>query len=518
VGCVSADLRAVRRGRPGRTTQERLVPRAGGGRQPRLRRQLHLAQVLLAAAGLSPTRALPPPWRPSTPRRWAHLRLAGAPVRRRMRGHHGDGQSAATVAGSGFLGWSKVHRAARPVAGRPVGDPHWPVHVTLANMTRGADGRWSTVAGRWSTVAADERDLMRPAPAVDQADPGAGAQRAAPPLRGELSPATPAPGASGCRPRRCGRLPSAARRSRRCWPTSGSTRGGVPGGAVGGPSSAPGGRGRRRPRPAPAAGTRRRSRGGCSPAAGRTTRTTRTGQGIRTTVRPPPARKASPRWPQLADPGHGLTAHTRRFSRVDALAALADALPAGAASIAEIEQLCEKVLAEPGVRAAAGPGRQRGLGGGSAGSWPPGTCAPPSATPPPTSCRRAGHPGRRGRQHTGAGPGPGAAGAGPSWPSRWSRPGRTTGSRPSSGRCCTTWSPPGGRWRRSSGRHGDELVRRRGPVQMRRRGQAQAHRRPDSRRIRRHPPHRLPPPEQAGGRGARARPRRYFAPGDTLLS
>ena len=85
-----------------------------------------------------------------------------------MRGHHGDGQSAATVAGSGFLGWSMVHRAARPVAGRPVGDPHWPVHVALANMTRGADGRWLTVAGRWSTVAADERDLMRPAPAVDK--------------------------------------------------------------------------------------------------------------------------------------------------------------------------------------------------------------------------------------------------------------------------------------------------------------------------------------------------------------
>jgi TrwC relaxase len=84
-----------------------------------------------------------------------------------MRGHRGDGQSAATVAGSGLLGWSMVHRAARPAAGRPVGDPHWPVHVTLANMTRGADGRWSTVAGRWSTVAADERDLMRPAPAVD---------------------------------------------------------------------------------------------------------------------------------------------------------------------------------------------------------------------------------------------------------------------------------------------------------------------------------------------------------------
>src|SRR5450759_4355634 len=58
-------------------------------------------------------------------------------------------------------------RFPRLVEGAP-GGPHWPVHVTLANMTRGADGRWSTVAGRWSTVAADERDLMRPAPAVDK--------------------------------------------------------------------------------------------------------------------------------------------------------------------------------------------------------------------------------------------------------------------------------------------------------------------------------------------------------------
>src|SRR5664280_310106 len=76
VGCVSADLRAVRRGRPGRRYAGADGPSPGSGRQPRLRRQLHPAQVLLAAAGLSPTRALPPPWRPSTPRRWAHLRLA----------------------------------------------------------------------------------------------------------------------------------------------------------------------------------------------------------------------------------------------------------------------------------------------------------------------------------------------------------------------------------------------------------------------------------------------------------
>src|SRR5664280_888378 len=78
-----------------------------------------------------------------------------------MRGHHGDGKTAAVVPGSGFLGWSMVHRAARPTAGRTVGDPHWHVHVTLANMTKGDDGRWST-------VAAGGRDLMRHAPAVDK--------------------------------------------------------------------------------------------------------------------------------------------------------------------------------------------------------------------------------------------------------------------------------------------------------------------------------------------------------------
>jgi hypothetical protein len=65
-----------RHGRPGRHHPGAARPAPGGGRQPRLRRQLHPARVLLAAAGLSPTRALPPPWRPSTPRRWAHLRLA----------------------------------------------------------------------------------------------------------------------------------------------------------------------------------------------------------------------------------------------------------------------------------------------------------------------------------------------------------------------------------------------------------------------------------------------------------
>ncbi|MFJ2414374.1 MobF family relaxase [Streptomyces brevispora] len=63
-----------------------------------------------------------------------------------MRGHHGDGDEAETVETSGFSGWMMVHRAARPVDGAPYGDPHFHLHFTLANMVKGADGKWSTVA------------------------------------------------------------------------------------------------------------------------------------------------------------------------------------------------------------------------------------------------------------------------------------------------------------------------------------------------------------------------------------
>lgn len=77
-----------------------------------------------------------------------------------MRGKHGNGHTAQTVKGNGFAGWVMVHRTARPVHDGHVGDPHWHAHVTLANMTRGPDGKWST-------VAAGGRDLMRHAAAVD---------------------------------------------------------------------------------------------------------------------------------------------------------------------------------------------------------------------------------------------------------------------------------------------------------------------------------------------------------------
>lgn len=77
-----------------------------------------------------------------------------------MRGHHGDGKSAEVVEGKGLLGWTMVHRASRPVGDEPIGDPHWHVHVAVANMTEAEDGKWGT-------IAAGGRDLMRHAPAAD---------------------------------------------------------------------------------------------------------------------------------------------------------------------------------------------------------------------------------------------------------------------------------------------------------------------------------------------------------------
>ncbi|MEV6967568.1 MobF family relaxase [Hamadaea sp. NPDC051192] len=76
-----------------------------------------------------------------------------------MRGHHGDGQTGQRMATSGLLGWTMVHRTARPVAGAAP-DPHWHAHVTLANLVHGQDGKWST-------VGAGGRDLHRHAHAAD---------------------------------------------------------------------------------------------------------------------------------------------------------------------------------------------------------------------------------------------------------------------------------------------------------------------------------------------------------------
>jgi len=52
---------------------------------------------------------------------------------------------------------------------------------------------------------------------------------------------------------------------------------------------------------------------------------------------------------RLTDPERGLTSGRRRFTRIDALAAVADALPAGAADVAEVEGLCDRALAAAGI-------------------------------------------------------------------------------------------------------------------------------------------------------------------------
>jgi conjugative relaxase-like TrwC/TraI family protein len=76
-----------------------------------------------------------------------------------MRGHHGDGQTGTRVQGTGLLGWMTVHRTARPVPGAAP-DPHLHAHVTLLNLIKGEDGKWST-------VGAGGRDIHRHAHAAD---------------------------------------------------------------------------------------------------------------------------------------------------------------------------------------------------------------------------------------------------------------------------------------------------------------------------------------------------------------
>ncbi|MFD9410148.1 MobF family relaxase [Streptomyces sp. NPDC059989] len=63
-----------------------------------------------------------------------------------MAGHHGDGRQAERVETSGLIGWTTLHRSARPVDGSP-GDPHLHVHVNIAHMAKCADGQWRTIAG-----------------------------------------------------------------------------------------------------------------------------------------------------------------------------------------------------------------------------------------------------------------------------------------------------------------------------------------------------------------------------------
>lgn len=77
-----------------------------------------------------------------------------------MAGHHGDGERAERIATSGLLGWTTLHRSARPVDASP-GDPHLHVHVNIAHLARCADGRWRT-------IAAGAEDLHRHARVINE--------------------------------------------------------------------------------------------------------------------------------------------------------------------------------------------------------------------------------------------------------------------------------------------------------------------------------------------------------------
>jgi len=280
-----------------------------------------------------------------------------------MRGHHGEGKSAQTVRGSGFLGWSMVHRAARPVGDRVVGDPHWHVHVTIANMTRGADGGWST-------VAAGGRDLMRHAPAADHVLKALVRRRLAVEFgvsfaRSERTGAWEVAaipdatlrafskrGASieamlrdlGFDPalatRRAEDLAAAQTRHdktehtaapdatlRSIWQAEARTLGvdvdRLAAAAL------------------PLAGIGGRTAGGQP--AGEDEQAERQTELLADVVG------------RLTDPEHGLTSGRRRFTRVDALAAVADALPAGAGDVAEIEELCDRALTVAGIVALPDP-------------------------------------------------------------------------------------------------------------------------------------------------------------------
>jgi len=280
-----------------------------------------------------------------------------------MRGHHGEGKSAQTVRGSGFLGWSMVHRAARPVGDRVVGDPHWHVHVTIANMTRGADGAWST-------VAAGGRDLMRHAPAADHVLKALVRRRLAVEFgvtfaRSERTGAWEVAaigdatlrafskrGASieamlrdlGFDPalatRRAEDLAAAQTRHdktehtaapdatlRSIWQAEARTLGVDPD--------------RLAAAALPLAGIGGRTAGGQP--AGEDEQAELAAELLADVVG------------RLTDPEHGLTSGRRRFTRVDALAAVADALPAGAGDVAEIEGLCDRALTAAGIVALPDP-------------------------------------------------------------------------------------------------------------------------------------------------------------------
>jgi conjugative relaxase-like TrwC/TraI family protein len=272
------------------------------------------------------------------------------------RGKHGDGHTARQEQTSGFAGWVMTHRAARPVGDAPVGDPHWHVHITIANMAKAPDGTWLT-------VAAGGRDLMRHAPAIDKVTQAQ--VRAF--LHGQL-------GITFTRSPRTGlwevkQIPDEAivHFSKRGKQVSAVLQ--QLGYSNTDVSAAEARILTRESRSAKSETTAASDatlrgvwradavRGGLDPDAlmDQVFATYRTGA----TVAPVEANSELEALfgislddlvTKLTDPEHGLTAHARRFSHLDAIAALADALPHGA-EIEDVERLAGLALAHPAFEA-----------------------------------------------------------------------------------------------------------------------------------------------------------------------
>jgi conjugative relaxase-like TrwC/TraI family protein len=277
-----------------------------------------------------------------------------------MRGKHGGGRRARTVPGSGFLGWTTTHRAARPVPGGEVGDPHWHMHITIANLARGVDGQWST-------VAAGGRDLMRHAAAMDHVLKAL--------VRHDLAARF---GASFVRSPRTGAWEVAgvpeetvrrfSKRHRDIEKVLGQF-----GVDVRSASRAQHRIAEQRTRGAKGEGsvapdtTLRELWQQEERAAGRDPgeHARRALPGADNAPPPPEAVTAAEIAAQLLDPETGLTAHGRRFSRLDVIARVADAMPGGFAETAELETMTDAVLAQPGFVALSRPDHRVTAGGRS---------------------------------------------------------------------------------------------------------------------------------------------------------
>lgn len=264
-----------------------------------------------------------------------------------QRGHHGDGQVAERVASTGLLGWLMVHRTARSVTGQAP-DPHLHVHVTLMNLVHGTDGKWSAVAG-------GGRDILRHAHTVDAL------------VKARLRALTAERfGLRWDRDDRTGEwevvgVPAELRGtfSKRANQVADTLEAfGLDAKTATRAQQKTAGEASREGKQRPDAGGDLRGAWRTQAVAeghdpGRVVRDALGDDGTGRTSRRPPGPGPRPLTPEqiaarVFDPEHGLTAHTKVVTRADVLAAVAEALPAGVDTVAQLEQLVDQVLAVGG--------------------------------------------------------------------------------------------------------------------------------------------------------------------------